>query len=143
MAHSVLIDPLLIINNGADFDCSDHVKQLNLAHSTAALDNTAGSATPIEVFLAGLRNSRFSARLFQDFADNEVDEILFNAWQNRTTLALRLRADKTSAISASNPEYQFSCFITAYSGINASIGEVVMCDLEVAMTTDVTRDITP
>lgn len=141
MAHSVLVDPLFVFNS---VDLSDHVKSANLALSTAALDNTSGSATAVELFLAGLRSAKFSMRLFQDYASGEVDATLYAAWAARTAYAVRLSADKTSAISTSNPEYQFSAFITEYTGpINGGIGEVNFCDVTFALTTDITRDVTP
>lgn len=139
MAHIVFLDPRFYID-GADL--ADHVTEESLTLSTDAVSDVAGGDT-IETFMAGIRKAGCKISGYHDHAVGEIDATIFPLWSGRTAAAFRIGADKTSAISTSNPEYQFSAIVMDYNPLAGRIGEAHKFELTLALTTDVTRDVTP
>ena len=120
MAFKVLTDAFVSIG-GTDF--SDHVKSVTLNYSAEVHDVTAmGDASRSR--LAGLKDWSVDIEFYQDFADNSIDETLFDAVGVET--AIKVRSSKTDAISATNPEYQGNGIMSSFPIVGAAVGEVVM-----------------
>jgi hypothetical protein len=139
MAHAVFLDPRFVFNS---VDLSDHVTDEGLSVSTTPVSDVAGGDT-FEAFMAGLRKFGGTVSGYQDYAAGEVDATIFAAWLARSAVAVTMGPDKTSAISTSNPEYQFSAFVAEYQPIQGRIGEASKFSLTLSPTTDLTRDVTP
>jgi len=139
MAHSVLIDPRFTFNA---VDLADHVQMLDLNVHTDQIEDVAGGDT-FAAFMAGIR--RFGATIegMADHAVGEVDATIFAAWAARSAVAIALGADRTAAISTSNPEYQFTAFVAEYTPLQHRMNEAAKFRLTVAPTTDLVRDVTP
>lgn len=93
-----------------------------------------------KVFAPGLAENRLRARLIHDAAN--VDATLHAAAQAGTTAALAWRYD-SGAIAAGNPEYQATAFIASYRRNAGEVDGLQTCEVEFALTTAITRDITP
>jgi hypothetical protein len=90
------------------------------------------------VFEPGLPTSRMSVRMrFDPTPDATLDAALRAA--TKGALAWRY---SSAAISATNPEFQCTAFITAYDR-GSELGRVQDVTVSFAFTTVVTRDITP
>lgn len=138
MAHTVLYDPRFTFNT---VDLSDHVSEMELEVSTDQLEDIAGGDTVV-TFLAGLRRFGGTISGMGDYAAGEVDATIMTAWSARSAVAVTLGPDKTSAISTSNPEYQFSGFVAEYRP-SLRMNTENRWTLRIAPTTDLTRDVTP
>lgn len=139
MAHIVFLDPRFTFNA---VDLADHITEEGLTLSTDAVPDVAGGDT-VETFMAGLRKTGCKLSGYHDHAVGEVDATIYPIWAARSAVAIAIGADKTSAISTSNPEYQFSAFVMDYNPLAGRIGEAHKFELTLALTTDVTRDVTP
>lgn len=93
-----------------------------------------------KVFAPGLAENRLRVRLLHDAAN--VDATLHAAAQAGTTGALAWRYS-SDAIAAGNPEYQASAFIASYRRNAGEVDGLQTCEVEFALTTSITRDITP
>ncbi len=118
MAELVFTDCDFTLNSQ---DLSDHVKSISLNLKKEIHDITAMSATSRER-IVGLGDFDMSVTFNADFADNDLDEDLYDIFNGGVAVAMVLRAD-SAAIGVGNPEYTGNVILGEYSPINASIGE--------------------
>lgn len=120
MAAIALLDARLTIN-AVNFHTLSMVKSVRLSLNAAQLDPTAMGDTWVEV-LGGLKSGELSVDFVDDYAASSVDQTLFPLFGTVTTFTLR---PTNAAISATNPEYQGSCFIGAHM-LGGGVGELAM-----------------
>src|SRR3990167_1376994 len=100
MAKTVLTAPYILINA---VDYSTIVKSVELNITREQLDAAAGG-DDTAIKKLGLRNITLRVNFFQDYADNGLDESLFDIWDAEVAVALELRPS-TDAVGAANPSY--------------------------------------
>jgi hypothetical protein len=137
MAHFVFKDAYLSLNSS---DVSTHLESLSVTHSQETPDDTTMGAT-FRRFLPGLQTYELEAVFHNDFTDNDLDEDLFALMG--TTFPVAWRPSKTDAISATNPEYQFTgCLGEGSTG--GTVGEIDKFTVKIMLSSGtVTRDVTP
>jgi hypothetical protein len=140
MADFVLKDAFVHING---VDLSDHVESVTLNYDADMQDNSAMGDTT-HSFLPGLLVKSFTANFYQDFAASSVDATLFPL-VGAAAFPVRLRASKTGAISATNPEYQGNFIVESYPIFGNSVGEMAMAAVTFRSGDGaaLVRDITP
>lgn len=122
---------------------SDHISEVTIETSRAENDITAFGATN-RVTVAGLGDATITMTVYQDFAGGSVDATLFPLSSSDTPFNVYVRPT-TSAISATNPEYQMSSLLFEYSPISGSVGEPLSSPLTFrnASQAGLVRDVTP
>jgi hypothetical protein len=142
MAALVWTNAEVVINSD---DISAYVRSvtLNLVQDTqedTAMGDTARS------YIAGLKGSTLSLELNDDYADNALDEILWDIYALQVPgyagVACTVKPVKGTAISAANPEFQFNALMPSFA-MGGGVGEVARKPVEFVVTGNVTRDITP
>lgn len=120
----------------------DHVtkvKNLVLNVQAEQLDTTNMSSAGWKEMIGGLKGGSVSLNLIDDFADNDLDEDLFGIIG--TVVAMTCKPTG-SAISVTNPEFQFNVLITEWM-FGGGVGELGAKSLTWPITGAVTRDVTP
>ena len=101
-----------------------HLHAVTLNRSANMLDiSEMGVDTKIN--LAGLLEWSIEAELIQDFADNNVDELL-DARVGTAAFGIQLIPDKDTAVGASNPEYYGQCVLESINPIDGTVGDAIM-----------------
>lgn len=106
--------------NGVDL--SDHAREITLDTSLAELpDNVHGDF--VAKIRAGLEDWTISATFLQDFAAAEVDDTLQTLMQaGETAINIVVGADKTTAVSSTNPRYSGQAIMSSYSPFHGPHG---------------------
>lgn len=101
---------------------SAYAKEVSLDYGAAQLDETAMGDTT-QKNLGGLLEWSGSINFKQDFGASAPDVSLFSLVGTTVTIKLR---PTTSAIGATNPEYQGTALITGYSPFGQGVGDLAM-----------------
>lgn len=139
MSAQVLYDAFVSLNG---VDVSAQAKSISIPMAIAVLD-VAAMGTDTVVNEPGLKSFSAEVEFNSDFTDNELDEDLFTLWDARTKFAIKIRHNKTSAISATNPEYQFDGFISGWNPIQGAKGTIAGGTISLSNSSVMTRDVTP
>jgi len=139
VAHFVLRDASVLVNA---VDLSDDVESLSWPLSQSAEMDTSMGATA-HTYLAGLKDSTVTVNFRSDFAAAQVWATLSAVYTAGVAVALKIRADKTAAISATNPELQANAILTSFDPIAGSVGGTANTSVAFQVTGAVTFDITP
>ena len=132
----VLFDAFVEINS---VDHSDHVTSVSLPMSIAALDAaTMGDKTSVKE--PGLLDYSLDVGFNNDFAAGGFDALIWALWNGRSKFTVKIRKSKTDARSATNPEYGFTGFASAF-GPGAEHGALVAGTLSIACTDDLVRTV--
>lgn len=116
MATQVIIDP--VVDFGGT-DISDYVESVEIPIEVEEVDFTnAGSAGNRER-KGGLQDSSITLLLQQDYADNALDETIWNALGTAVTITVKAN---NAAVSASNPSYAASYLISKHTPIAGQVG---------------------
>lgn len=115
---------------------SDHCRSVDLQYSAADVEDTNMGDSTVQR-LAGLKDWSLSIEFAQDFAASNVDATLF-ALVGAAPFAVKIRPT-TSAISATNPEYQGNVILTSYTPITGSVGDLATAPCEFKAAGDLTR----
>jgi hypothetical protein len=119
MAVFVFTDGRVEINS---VNLSDHVRKVTLTPSADAQESTAMGAT-YRARLGGLKDWKVEVEFNQDYAASNVDVTLFALLGTTTTIKVR---PTTSAIGATNPEYNGTVLLSEYVPIDGSVGDLAM-----------------
>ena len=101
-------------------DLSDHVTSATINRSFDELEVTAMGDTAHK-FVKGLEASTITLDFLNDTATSEVLQTLQAAWG--TTVPLTLK-QTSSAISATNPEYQTTVLVNNTTDINGAVADI-------------------
>jgi hypothetical protein len=131
--------PQLLLKNAKfvidSVDLSDHVKQVGITYSAAALDNTAmGDNT--KTSLGGLFDWPVSLDLYQDYGADSVDATLFPLVG--TVVALQINP-VNAANGASNPAYEGNVLVESYEPVSGSVGQLAMTKVSLKPAGDLSR----
>lgn len=102
---------------------SDHVKQIELTVEMNEVDVTAMGNGGYSSRLAGMKRWTATATLFNDFAAANVDATIYPLMGVSTPIKIR---PTTSAISATNPEFQGNAVVVSHTPISGAVGEAAM-----------------
>lgn len=109
-------------SSGTESDVSGDVYQVDLRLTRGEVDDT-DVGDDHEVIVAGLKSGSLALTLRQNFADNEIDEVLHGIWDSASGRC-RVRVRPTNAaISASNPEYSGTWSLVGYDPMTARPGQ--------------------
>lgn len=135
MAAYALTSQVTTINS---VDWSQWLKSSTMTLDAASLDSTDfASAGWVEV-IGGLKSGTLALTVNDSITDNEIDELLFALLGTVVTATVKATS---SAISAANPEYQFSVLVTGHS-LGGGVGELASKSLSFPITGAVVRDVT-
>ena len=108
--------------------------EMTMAEQTTTNMNSGGA----EEYIPGLESASFSVKFMMDGDFSTIDATFYAYWKNRTQVAVKLR--KTSAaIATDNPEYRFNIFVTKWTPITGSVGDVRQSDYQWKVSGPVTR----
>jgi hypothetical protein len=116
-------------------DLSNHVSRLQYQQSAAEIASHA-MGDDYEYSKPGLFRVTCTATFFQDFAAASVDATLDPLWRNRTEFEVKMRANKTLAVSTTNPMYSGQAFISSYRPIGGAHGENLMAEVTFSPASD-------
>ena len=142
MAHEVFTDGSFIWNA---VDLSDHVREIRLRENTEfAQEQRMGST--VNVRHPVIKDWGLEIILYQDFASSEVDATLSADALAKTARTWTVRKNKASAISATNPDYTATGYISEYEPLHGAFGELLGTRILVVpggSAPDLVRDVTP
>ena len=120
MATKVITDALIFVG-GTEF--SDHLKSVELNYSREVKVVTAMGDTGVRR-KTGLADWKATCTFFRDNAGGAaaLDLLLHTAVTTQT--AIRIRENKTAAISATNPEYQGNALLEEYPVVGGAVGDM-------------------
>lgn len=118
MATFVLDDASVTINSD---DMSAWVRSLTLNLEQELVDDTNMGDTS-KVWLLGWKDANFTIRFSQDFADDSLDNELWDIYDGGAAVAFVLKPD-SAAVSANNPSYSGNCVLTSYNVLDGGVGE--------------------
>lgn len=108
-------------------DYSANVKSVTMNLTRKELDAMAMGDT-VQGVRMGARQIALSASVYNDVTDNGFDESMFALWDAATKVTVKVRVT-TAAISAGNPEYQFTnMYVKGLSPLSGGVDEMLMND---------------
>jgi hypothetical protein len=119
-------------------DLSDHVTSATINRSFDELEVTAMGDTAHK-FVKGLEASTITLDFLNDTATSEVLQTLQAAWG--TTVPLTLK-QTSSAISATNPEYQTTVLVNNTTDINGAVGDISTQSITFTCNSAIVVDVT-
>lgn len=139
MAQFVFVDAYVEL---ATVDYSAYVKSVAFDYNQELLDDTAMGDTNRSK-KSGLKNWTVDVEFYADFVDDGMDEVLQAL--TGTEVAIKLRPDKSEAISDANPEYQMTGLLESWPPVSGNVGEMSMVRAHFVPgdTGEITRDVTP
>ncbi len=101
-----------------------HIHSVTLNRSADMLDiSEMGVDTRIN--LSGLMEWSVEVELVQDFADNNVDELL-DARMGTAAFGIQVVPDSSVSVGASNPEYYGLCVLESVNPLDGTVGDAIM-----------------
>lgn len=114
---------------------SSSIASVTLDITSDEVETTAFGST-YRTRIGGLKDASVSFDFHQDFGVGAVDAILFPLMGS--TVAVKISPTST-AISATNPEYQFTALCTQYQPFAGSIGDLATLSVTWPVSGEVTR----
>jgi hypothetical protein len=137
MATQVIINPVVTF---AGVDISANVESVEIPIELEEKEFTNAASGGNRERKAGLRDSSISLLLQQDWADNGLDETIWNALG--TLVEIRAKANN-AVVSASNPEYRASYLISKHTPIAGAVGDKAGMTLQWPRSGATTRAVAP
>lgn len=116
MATQVIIDPVVTFG-GTDISAYVESVEVPIEHDEIEFTNAGSSGKKTRK--AGLQDSSITLLLQQDYTDNLLDELIWNALG--TAVAINVKANN-AANSANNPRYDASYLISKHMPIAGQVG---------------------
>jgi hypothetical protein len=136
MAKIVLTNAVVKIN-GTDF--SPNVNQIELSLQSDEVDTTSFSATGWRTVTGGLKSGSVTLSLHNDFAAGAIDSVLFGLFNTSATFVV---IPNGTAVTASNPSYQFEALVNSLQPISGSVGDLAVQALTFPLNGPATRGTT-
>lgn len=136
----VLRDAFVNVNG---VELSNHVASVTYTGSVGLQDATVMGDAGRRRLSDGIQDANLEIEFRQDFDAAQVDATLNGLLGVQTPL--RVRKSRTDAISATNPEYQFSGMMAEYSPVGGGVGEVHNTSVTFQLSSGLApvRDVTP
>ena len=116
-------------------DLSDHVTSVTLNYAADELEVTAMGDTAHK-FVKGLESGTLTVSFLNDTATSQVLQTLNSAFG--TTVATKLIQEKGTAVSATNPVYEFDILVNNLTPINGAVGDIGTQDITFTLNSKVT-----
>ena len=116
-------------------DLSDHVTSITLNYAADELEVTAMGDTAHK-FVKGLESGTLTVSFLNDTATSQVLQTLNSAFG--TTVATKLIQEKGTAVSATNPVYEFDILVNNLTPINGAVGDIGTQDITFTLNSKVT-----
>ena len=111
-------------------ELQSYVKSMTLNYTRAEVDATCMTDEGIGR-LIGLRDWSLDLEFAQDFADNLLDEILYDAMTtNKASLTITIRPT-TAVVSAANPNYIGEGLIFEYTPASGGVGDLATASVSI------------
>lgn len=136
MAVFALLTQTAVLNSQ---DLSDHSKGCTVTAEATQLDSSAMGDAWVE-YTGGQKSGTVSINLMDDMASSSVDATVWSAFNTGTAVSFATKPT-SSAISATNPEYQFNILPTQWN-VGGALNELAMKQLTYPITGAITRDTT-
>jgi len=117
MAEVVLTNASVVINS---VDLSAHITSVAINRSSDAVETTSMGDTN-RTYTGGLESGTLDITFNQDFASAKVEATLYPLVGTSTTVVVKPVA---SAVAATNPSYSMSCYVSEWSPLDGSIGDL-------------------
>jgi hypothetical protein len=114
---------------------STSIASVTLDITTDDLETTAFGST-YRTRIGGLKDASVSFDFHQDFGAGAVDSLLFPLMGS--TVAVKISPTST-AVSATNPEYQFNALVTQYQPFAGAVGDLATLSVTWPVSGEVTR----
>lgn len=122
MAQTVITDAVVTLNGNT---ISSHVTSVTINYNADMLEDTAmGDDTHSR--LGGLKDWSMDIEIQQDYADNDIDEILFGLVGTTFTVTVK---PASGSPSAGNPLYSGTAILPGYTPINGKVGDLAMTSI--------------
>jgi len=123
-------------------DLSDHVTSVSLNRTFDQLETTAmtTASSAGHTYVAGLEASSLTVSFLLDNATSEVNQTIGPLVGTVAAVTLKQTGD---AISASNPEFQFSVLVDNFTDINGDVSALGTADCTWPVSGAIVRDVTP
>jgi hypothetical protein len=142
MARIVLTDVEIVI---ATVDLSDHIASVTLGSTYDVVETTAFAGGDVPAAAksrqAGLVDNSVTLEFHQDFAASSVEASIYPLLG--TVVAVTVLPNKGSALSATNPQYQFNALVSEWTPLNGAVGELATASVTWPITGAITKDVTP
>jgi hypothetical protein len=135
MATFVLTDVSVVVNSD---DWSDHLRSMTLNLEQELVDDTNMGDTS-KVFLMGWKNANFTLRLSTDFANDNVDNELWDIYDGGAAVTFVIKPT-SAAVGANNPSYSGNCVLTSYNAIDGGVGDHAEITANFQVSGDVARN---
>lgn len=139
MAAFVWTNAEVVVNSD---DISAYTRSVTLELAQDAPEDTAMGDSSRSYLGGGLKGANVTLEMNDDFADNALDEVLWDIYTAGAAVACTIKPVKGTAISAANPEFQFNAIMTSFGG-GGAVGDAARKTATFLVTGNVTRDITP
>lgn len=119
MAKHIFYDPSITVNS---VDLSAHTKRISFV--VTIVGQPASAVNDLEDYeMPGLRKvSPITVDFYQDFAASKTYATLNGLWTNRTSFNVVIK-NSSGAVSATNPSFTVSCFISSFPIVAGTHGE--------------------
>ncbi len=137
MAQSIISNAFVSLGGS---DISNHVTGVTINYKKELLDDTAmGDSSRSRI--AGLEDWSIDLDIQQDYADNNIDEILFGLVGTTFTVIVK---QANTTISAANPAWTGTGIFEGYTPIQGKVGDLAVTTITVMSAGSILdRDITP
>lgn len=109
-------------------DISDHTSSITLEDTADEVEFTAFGSGYRE-FGQGLKNANITATVFNDYAASQIDSVLYPLYESGGTFLVKVMADKSLAVSGSNPLFEMVSRLYSYSPVAGAVGDANTTDL--------------
>lgn len=133
----LIIDDYSVVLDGNDI--SDHVKSGTLNTGVEMQDKTAMTANT-RISKGGLKTWAAELELFQDYADGNIDSLIFPLQGTDVTLVVK---PTSAAVGAGNPSYTGLVVVGDYAPLDGAVGDMAMTSLALVAAGDLVRSVTP
>ena len=116
-------------------DLSDHTTSITLNYAADELEVTAMGDTAHK-FVKGLESGSLTVSFLNDTATSQVLQTLNGAFG--TTVPCKLIQEKGTAVSATNPVYEFDILVNNLTPINGGVGDISTQDVTFTLNSKVT-----
>lgn len=135
MAKQVLLSPVITINA---VDLTDHIASVTIDENYDEVETTAFGQTA-RTRVAGLGDHSVSFDFHQDFAASSVEATIDGLIGTVIPVTVK---PTNAAVSATNPEYQFSVLVTSWQPVNGAVGDLATASVTWPISGGITRDTT-
>ena len=138
---AVLLNNTVVFTIGG-VDLSDHVTSVSLNRTFDQLETTAmtTASSAGHTYVAGLEASSLTVSFLLDNATSEVNQTIGPLVGTVAAVTLKQTGD---AVSASNPEFQFSVLVDNFTDINGDVSALGTADCTWPVSGAIVRDTTP